>query len=163
MVSPWTIVSSGEIRPVGGEILASIDSITNLRDGSRHALSRLRAFYFEANDSCNWVADAPSSAASPRYPEVWSSSWLEFDTEVSEATRSRFWELESTCVNRFPEDRRCYRSRLLATSDLDGDQRTEYWYSRPEGGGRNAWVVGEEDESGTEIVVLVTQCPYFAC
>jgi hypothetical protein len=163
-VTPIAQVRDGDIHPVDGSVILSVDTVVNLSDESRHVLSDHRGRYFEKAEACQWGA---STATTSPNSQFFGTGRLSISTDLSEADRAGFSSLRTTCAHppsgSPPHPRRiCERSRLVATSDLDADSHVEYWYRMPDRYG-TAWVIAETTDELGELQFLVKICEYFAC
>jgi len=165
-VVPLARVHNGEIYPVDGSVVLAVETLVNVSNGSRHVLSERRGTYIEDTGACRWTAHTPTTE--PSDPVIFATENLSITTDPTEAARSEFSALRTTCTSPAPDGappyrrRICDRSRLVATSDLDSDSQREYWYRMPDRYG-TAWVIAEATEEPGELRILVKYCGYFVC
>lgn len=168
-VEPWAQLVDGELRPVDGSEILSVDTIVSMRDGSRHPLSETTVRYIRDTGACWWTARTPTTRIDD--PAVFATTALPVSTDPTDAERADFAARETTCISPFSVDFLarnpkladvCDKSRLFATSDLDSDSLLEYWYRLPDPNGMS-WAIGEATEEPDGLRLLVKECGYFEC
>ncbi len=116
--------------------------------------------FTELKDSgCVWYGKLEKKVISP---SLFSSNKIALNLGVTDVMRDTFYSINKDCVNQgdwLPGEKPpCAKPKLLATSDLNGNGRLEYWYTDPymwEWG----FTIAEIDETGKKMSPIVKKCP----
>jgi len=159
VVYPLILVKGKELKEASGQemrVLASLIEIPTDRSRKIQFES-----YFTEMGAGECVAFGKLSQKVAK-PTLFSSAAALINSDVQPAIQKRFYELNTDCVNQgdWPPGKEppCSKPQLIATSDLNGNGRLEYWYTDPYSW-ETGFAVSEVDSSGKKLTHIVKKCP----
>lgn len=153
------IFDGSDFLPVDGKEFKHITEMYSLRDQKRHTVLFDAYFTKLGEDRCIWFAKLKKSKS--HAISIFANKSVDLAHKFDRKTADLFDSLKTACTDQgeYPFDIKvpCTQWKLLATSDLNSNGQTEFWFSVP-----YTWdtgfAIGELSESGTHLNILSSKC-----